>query len=503
MINKMSNIIDNITSGIVIRTDSNGKDVDYPNITGLLENSLYIRLVSSDNKVLHISAFEIDKALSIISGMSNNKVDKTELDALIEQLNGKASSVQLSMLEDFISNKADKSYVDEINDIIVDKADKSTVNTLINTVDNKADKSTVDTLINTVYDKADKSTVDTLINTVDDKADKNELVKLKQDLTTLENTLNSLSDNATISTITAQINYLNNEIQKRLTIDDLNRVNTNTSNLSNKLDNNIEKIENINKELINKASISFVQKEVNELHNALTAFTSQVKNKADKVELSSKASQSDVNLLVQRINNINSLTTEELSKLNKCCDEIQNDIDKKISKSLFDSTTNELSEEINKKANKEEVRKNIEELTKQINSIDIDTPIQSIEESIHNIETSFNNTISTVRSLVNTHDRQIQQQNTQISKLQEKDNKLELAANNEWVRVMTPEEYNRLSNNPNYADGSKNPYAKQPNTIYMLVRYNKPIAVYIGTVLIAEAKQDGSVGFAYEFPIIF
>ena len=483
----MSNIIDNITSGIVIRTDSNGKDVDYPNITGLLENSLYIRLVSSDNKVLHISAFEIDKALSIISGMSNNKVDKTELDALIEQLNGKASSVQLSMLEDFISNKADKSDVDEISDIIVDKADKSTVDTLINTVDGKADK----------------STVDTLINTVDDKADKNELVKLKQDLATLENTLNSLSDNATISAITAQINYLNNEIQKRLTIDDLNRVNTNTSNLSNKLDSNIEKIENINKELINKASISFVQKEVNELHNALTAFTSQVKNKADKVELSSKASQSDVNLLVQRISNINSLTTEELSKLNKCCDEIQNDIDKKVSKSLFDSTTNELSEEINKKANKEEVSKNIEELTKQINSIDIDTPIQSIEDSIHNIETSFNNTISTVRSLVNTHDRQIQQQNTQISKLQEKDNKLELAANNEWVRVMTPEEYNRLANNPNYADGSKNPYAKQPNTIYMLVRYNKPIAVYIGTVLIAEAKQDGSVGFAYEFPIIF
>jgi hypothetical protein len=68
---------------------------------------------------------------------------------------------------------------------------------------------------------------------------------------------------------------------------------------------------------------------------------------------------------------------------------------------------------------------------------------------------------------------------------------------------MTPEEYKNLPTDPYYGDGSINPYAKQPNVLYMLVRYNKPIAVYIGDVLIAQAEQKGSVGFAYSFPISF
>ena len=74
----------------------------------------------------------------------------------------------------------------------------------------------------------------------------------------------------------------------------------------------------------------------------------------------------------------------------------------------------------------------------------------------------------------------------------------------QWVRVMTPEEYKKLPPvGSTYGDGKPNPYAKQPNVIYMLVRYNKPISVYIGDVLIAQAEQKGQTGFAYNFPIVF
>ena len=63
---------------------------------------------------------------------------------------------------------------------------------------------------------------------------------------------------------------------------------------------------------------------------------------------------------------------------------------------------------------------------------------------------------------------------------------------------MTPEEYNSLA-----PINENNPFAKQPNVVYMLVRYNKPIAIYIGDILIAKAEQKGSVGFTYTFPIVF
>ena len=467
----MSSIIKDIYSGSVIKTDANGIDLEYPDITGLLENSLYIRLISSTGDVLHLSGYEIDKALSIIAGMNNDKADKTDIEVLSNKLNGKASNVQLALLEDFINKKADKTVVDTLENTLSEKADKNVVNTLENTLSEKADKTVVD--------------------------------KLKNDVITLQNALTGISDNATIAAIKAQINYLNSEIQKRLTIDDLNNVNNNIENLEELIIQNENNIVSINNELVNKASIPYVQRNVSELNTAITSLASKVKSKADKIDLSNKASQEDVNLLIQRISNINSSTTESIEVLNKYLDELQEEINKKASKTNLNNITNDFIEELNKKADSEDVNSSLVKLTNQINNIDIDTPIKELEESIHNVETTFNNILSTIRSLVNTHDRQIQQQNTQISKLQEKDNKLEIAANNEWVRVMTPEEYNRLSNNPNYSDGSKNPYAKQPNTIYMLIRYNKPIAVYIGTVLIAEAKQDGSVGFAYNFPIIF
>jgi hypothetical protein len=69
---------------------------------------------------------------------------------------------------------------------------------------------------------------------------------------------------------------------------------------------------------------------------------------------------------------------------------------------------------------------------------------------------------------------------------------------------MTPEEYNRMSDNPTYANGKINPNGKQPNVIYFLVKYNKPYAIYIGKILIAKAEEKiGSQGFAYTFPIVF
>ena len=37
----------------------------------------------------------------------------------------------------------------------------------------------------------------------------------------------------------------------------------------------------------------------------------------------------------------------------------------------------------------------------------------------------------------------------------------------------------------------------------MCIKYGKPYALYIGTILIAERNVEESTGFAYTFPLTF
>lgn len=60
------------------------------------------------------------------------------------------------------------------------------------------------------------------------------------------------------------------------------------------------------------------------------------------------------------------------------------------------------------------------------------------------------------------------------------------------VERLTEEEYNEL-----VANGQID-----QNSIYLIVLNDDPIALYIGTTLIAQ-REEGSKGFTYNFPIIF
>lgn len=492
-----------IISGSVIRTNADGIDEEYPDVSDLLENSFYIRLLLTDNTVKYLSAYEIDKALAVIAGMSDNKASADDVAALQIALEGKASAAQLALFESDIINKADKETVSDLSAVVDNKADKETVDDLSAVVDSKADKETVSDLSTAVDSKADKEAVDDLSAVVDNKADKQSVDQMKADVIALQEALGSLSDNTTITAIQNQINYLNDEINRRLTIDDLNGFDTDIADISNKTNSNTRRLTDLENNVSNKASVAYVQRHVSELNNAITGLASKFSSKADKTDLAGKASQDDINLLVKRINALSTSTAEDLAELDACCRAVQIELNKKASNTKLDNFITDINTSLATKADKVTVTSSINQLSEKIDAIDLDTPLDNMTTNLHNLETSFNNTLSTMQAVINTHDRKIMQYDSQLSKMQETDSKLEIAASNEWVRVMTPEEYNRLANNPNYSDGTKNPYAKQPNVIYMLVRYNKPIAVYIGTVLIAEAKQDGSVGFAYEFPIIF
>ena len=466
---KLSNT-SGIQSGSVIRTNADGLDEEYPDVTDLLENSFYIRLILSNGSVLHISAYEIDKALSIIAQMSDNKASQSDVDALTIALDSKASAAQVTLLESDLAGKADKTAVADLSASVETKADKTTVADLSASVETKADKTTV--------------------------------AEMQADVEALEAALNSLSDNNTIAAITAQINYLNDEINRRLTIDDLSNITNNDTELNNKIADNTRRIGKIEDTLTSKASIAYVQRNTSELNNAITSLASRFSSKADKVELAAKASQDDLNVLVKRIAALNTSTSEGITELEECCKLVKDELTKKASKTSLENLTADINAALDVKADKLDVADSVNLLTNTITNVkeNFNESLGNLSSDMHDVEVGLNNTMSILQSTINVHDRKLLEQGDQLERMQEFNYRLEEATRNEWVRVMTPEEYNRLSNVPNY-DGD--PYAKKPNVLYMLVRFNKPIAIYIGTILIAQARQDGSVGFAYDFPIIF
>ena len=450
---KLSNT-SGIQSGSVIRTNADGLDEEYPDVTDLLENSFYIRLILSNGSVLHISAYEIDKALSIIAQMSDNKASQSDVDALTIALDSKASAAQVTLLESDLAGKADKTAVADLSASVETKADKTTV------------------------------------------------AEMQADVEALEAALNSLSDNNTIAAITAQINYLNDEINRRLTIDDLSNITNSDAEINNKIADNTKRIGKIEDTLTSKASIAYVQRNTSELNNAITSLASRFSSKADKVELAAKASQDDLNVLVKRIAALNTSTSEGITELEECCKLVKDELTKKASKTSLENLTADINAALDVKADKLDVADSVNLLTNTITNVkeNFNESLDNLSSDMHDVEVGLNNTMSILQSTINVHDRKLLEQGDQLERMQEFNYRLEEATRNEWVRVMTPEEYNRLSNVPNY-DGD--PYAKKPNVLYMLVRFNKPIAIYIGTILIAQARQDGSVGFAYDFPIIF
>ena len=127
--------------GITFKATTEGKDPEYPYVSGFVPDRLYIRMRNSDGTFNYIDAYEIDKAIGIIGGKTASKADQSAVDAIQDQLedvaNGdvidsieqrleeKASSVDLQNLSNEINEKASKSSVDDINTTLSYKANSS------------------------------------------------------------------------------------------------------------------------------------------------------------------------------------------------------------------------------------------------------------------------------------------------------------------------------------------------------------------------------------------
>lgn len=492
-----------ILGGSVFFANDAGFDPEYPNNGDLLPNGMYIRLEGSDNSIAYISAYELDKALGIIGDMSMSKASQADVDALEAALEDKVSSSDFELLQGDVENKASKAALDDALDAFNGKASQEQVDAIIAALNEKASQEYAEQLQAEIEAKADATTVEELSTSVEAKASKATVEELQADVLALQETVRLLTNSDSIVAINNQIAYLNTEIQRRLTIDDLSTINTTVSNLGNSQSELTERVENVEVNLNKKATTTYVQGQVTELNNAITGLSVRVDSKADKSDLSGKANKSDLDQIVKKVNTLGSTVSNLEIATDDNYDELSAALNKKAVKTEVDAAIESLNETIASKADKTTFNEEISRINNNYNNLEstLTEDINRLSGEIEQIECDTNATITELRANINTQNRTITNQGTQLTKLQESSQTYNEKLKQNWVRVLTTNEYKALRTAPEGA--SYNNRYKYPNTVYLIVDFNKPKAIYIGDILVAKAEQKGSVGFAYTFPIVF
>ena len=476
-----------VIGGTVFKATSAGSDPDFPSVTGLLPDGLYIRLENADGTHAYVQAFEIDKALGVIAGMTADKADTGTVEALSVELDSKASITTVDLMQSDIDAKASKADVLAIE----------------NQLDAKADAELVDLLSDEIETKANATDVETLTASVATKANATDVETLQAEVKVLQEALGGLNNESSIAAIQNQINYLNTEIQKRLTIDDLTPVNTAISSLDTTVAAATEKVNLFDAAIKKKADTVWVQGQINELNGAITPLASKLPTKADKSELAAKASKSDLDAVVKKVNNLSVTLTDKVTVLEDSYADLNTNVNKKVNKTAFDAAVETLTTAVDAKVDKANFNTAVNQLSSRIADVESDNSSieTNVSDSIYEIECEMNNALTEMRASINNQTKQITQQNTKISKLEQSSSSAAEQLKQNWVRVLTTNDYKKLRPAP---DGVPyNDRYKYPNIVYLVVDFNKPKAIYIGDILVAKAEQAGSIGFAYTFPIVF
>lgn len=492
-----------ILGGDIFFANSEGFDPEHLSNGNLLPNGMYIRLEGSDGSLAYISAYELNQTLEIINSLSENKADKSDVDALQTLLEGKASDADLELLQNTVATKASKSELTEALNSINNKVDQSVIDELVNQLNNKADSDLVELLSEAILGKADKESVDSLLTTVNSKADAEDVEKMITDLATLQETVELLSNTDAVEALNTQIANLTNEINKKLENSDIQTIINNINSLKSSSDLLIERVGLVEDKLNKKATTTYVQGQLNDLNTNILSLSKQVSSKADKSDVVIKANKTDYDNLVKKVTNMNTLLTDLESEVDDKIVEFTNAISNKADSNFVNTKVTEFTDNLNSKVDRSlfnttigNIQSNLQTISDNSNEL-----IQEANSAIENLECEVNNAISEVRASVNTQSKTISNHSTEIERLRNSSNTYNEQLKQTWVRVLSSNEYKKLTTPPEGVP--YNPRYKYPNTVYLVVDFNKPKAIYIGDILVAKSEQNGSVGFAYTFPIIF
>jgi hypothetical protein len=476
-----------ILGGDVFYATETGVDPEHTSNNDLLPNGMYIRLQGSDGSLAYISAYELDKVIELLETTMADKADRADVEAIQLQMEGKAADTDIELLQGELSNKASKTELEAA----------------LETIGNMASQTQIDELQTAVAGKAASTDVAALQEEVAGKAASTDVATLIADLEALEAIVANLNDANSIAAINSQIAYLNTEINKKLTIDDLRTINTTISALNDKDSVLTDRVEALEVNLNKKATTTYVQTQINDVNSVVSTISRQIADKADKTDLTVKANKTDFDNAVRRIAATEAAVGILESNVQSNYTELSATINRKANKAEIDQIIAAINSGLTGKVDKSSYNDEVARLDNKINTLEATHAglINDITVGVDEFECDVNNTISELRASLNTQGRQITQQDTKITKLQESSNTYNERLKQNWVRVLSTNEYKSLRAAPEGVP--YNDRYRYPNIVYLVVDFNKPKAIYIGDIMVAQAESSGSIGFAYTFPIIF
>lgn len=486
-----------ILGGEIFFSDENGCDPIYEN-NGLEPNSMYIRLVGSDESVAYISAFEIDNILSSIKSLNEKAVTLQTL------LDDKASNTELKLLKSDLDTKADLTRVTAIENDFNNKADKTDVDLLIETINSKGDKSIVDKLVEDIKLKGNQSDISRLFQEINEKASIAEVNSIKKDITTLQSIVNSITDKGTIESLSKQIAALENKLAVKLSNDDLSGIHYSITNIKNDISSINKQIATNKEDISKKAAKTELETKFNVLKSILNNLHNNIESKANMSDVALKANLSDVTALTDKITSLNKVINDIKCSDETVYNELYNKLNSKADKKYTYDFIDTISESVKNKVDLDTYNSDTNNITKRLTNIETKwvEEYENIKKEIDEIECEVKNSLATLQAKDTDINKQLSNQNKIIDLLKTTTNQHTELLKYPCVRVLTTNEYKRLRDyDPDLTYYSS--YYKYPNIIYFIVDYNKPKALYIGNIQIAKAEQRGSIGFDYTFPISF
>lgn len=495
-----------ILGGDIFFADENGADPEHLDNTGLVANGMYIRLEGSDGSLAYISAYELNRVLEPINDISN-KADKSDVELLNELLEEKATDADLELVQSDVNSKASKIELNENVTSLNTKIDTAVEN-LTGILATKAGISAVESINTNLETKAEKTAVDELISKVNSKAESSDVTTIISDINVLKSTVETLTSSTAISNITKQIEDLTKELEKKLELNDIKDAIDNIDDLTGSNSAIYERLDSVENEVNTKVSKTFVENQLQNINNRLKSLDSSLSNKASKLDVSQKANKSDYMKLSKTVVDLNNDINDNIKpNINLSLDLIS----QKVNKSDYTKLSKTVDDLVSQKADKSDYMK----LSKTVTGLNLDTKklnntsnthsnqINTLLTDLENLECTIRNFISEINNSTNEQTRINTTQDTKLTKIEQ-----DIATNNDklkqsWVRVVSTPEYKKLLKLPEGYNSAYNPRYKYPNTIYLVVDYNTPKAIYIGDILIAKSQTNGSIGFAYGFPISF
>ena len=427
--------------------------IDYANMFKTDENGVDIEYpevvgLNADSIYIRITFLNSETPLYISCWLL-----QSDIEALKDIVDSKASKSEYDLLREEIESKVSSIQLEYLQEQINLKADKTTLERLQAVVDKKANNDYVAGLESIIYNKADKTTLSEVEGKINDvTASLTNYVKVETH-NDLVSTIDGINVNLSNKIDSTELVELNKQLSLKANHSDIEDINKKLNDIDNA---NIDEV---------NTKLNSITLTVDKLGKKIEVNTTDIRKKADlsyveKIDTDLKKATTKLDIIVETkadksdlLTKANKVDVEALSNTNNIINnniaQIRKTIDTKVDKTTLESRCTELQHSI---TDLYSVEKNDVRI--------INSKISNIEKDIDKIESNLTDIVS--------------------------------SSSKEWIQVLTPEQYKRIPSS-----------RIDPAKMYMCVKYGKPYALYIGSVLIAERNIEESTGFAYTFPLTF